>query len=134
MVSREVEHRIRKVLAPVDDRLLAAYIFGSVARGTDSSESDIDVGVLSSTEISATLGGLPLSLEGDLERALGRRVQVVVLNHAPADLVHRVLRDGRLLLDRDRAAWIRFEVDARNRYFVLLPTLELYRKQKAPWS
>lgn len=134
MVSREVEHRIRKVLAPVDDRLLAAYIFGSVARGTDSSESDIDVGVLSSTEISATLGGLPLSLEGDLERALGRRVQVVVLNHAPADLVHRVLRDGRLLLDRDRAAWIRFEVDARNRYFVLLPTLELYRKQKAPSS
>ncbi|MEO8182524.1 MAG: hypothetical protein ABI895_27115 [Deltaproteobacteria bacterium] len=37
------------------------------------------------------------------------------MNLAPADLVHRILRDQRLLLDRDPALRIRFEVAARNR-------------------
>jgi hypothetical protein len=65
-----------------------------------------------------------------LERTLGQTVQVVVLNNAPPDLIHRVLRDGRLLLDRDRAARIRFEVRARNEYFDLLPTLNRYRRRE----
>jgi hypothetical protein len=43
-------------------------------------------------------------------------VQLVVLNRAPADLVHRVLRDGVLLLDRDPGARIRFEVRTCNLY------------------
>jgi hypothetical protein len=44
------------------------------------------------------------------------------------DLVHRVLRDGVLLLERDRSARIRFEVRARNDYFDLLPHLRRYRR------
>ncbi len=75
---------------------------------------------------------LPPALRLDnLERALGRRTQVVVLNDAPPDLVHRVLRDGRLVLERDRAARIRFEVRARNEYFDLLPILNRYRRREA---
>jgi len=35
-----------------------------------------------------------------------------------------------LLLDRDRAARIRFEVRARNEYFDLLPTLNRYRRRE----
>jgi len=54
-------------------------------------------------------------------------VQLVVLNRAPADLVHHVLRDGRLLLDRDRATRIRFEVEPRNEYFDLAPLRSRYR-------
>lgn len=69
----------------------------------------------------------PLDLEGDLERALRRAVQLIVLNNAPADLVHRVLRDGRVVLDRDPARRIRFEVAKRNEYFDLEPIRRLYR-------
>jgi hypothetical protein len=57
---------------------------------------------------------------------------VVVLNSAPADLVHRVLRDGQLLLDRDRSRRIRFEVKARNEYFDLQPVLARYRAARSP--
>jgi len=53
---------------------------------------------------------------------------VVVLNDAPADLVHRVLRDGVLVLETDRSARIRFEVAKRNEYFDLLPILRRYRR------
>ena len=132
MVSAQVESRATEILATAEGSIISAYLFGSFGRGTSSPDSDVDVGILLKSEPSGTLEGLHLTLEGDLERALGRRVQVIVLNKAPADLVHRVLRDGRLLLDRDRAARIRFEVDARNRYFDLLPVLQAYRRQRVP--
>ena len=129
MKRRRLEQLVAEALVSVDDRLLAAYLFGSVARGTNSSSSDVDVGVLLRTTPSGNLNDLRFGLEGDLERALGRTTQVVVLNNAPPDLVHRVLRDGMLLLDRDRAARIRFEVRVRNEYFDLLPILNRYRRR-----
>jgi hypothetical protein len=55
-------------------------------------------------------------------------VDLLVLNRAPVDLIHRVLRDGILLHDRHPAARIRFEVKARNEYFDLLPYLRQYRR------
>jgi uncharacterized protein len=75
-----------------------------------------------------TLEGQPLDLAEGLEGALGRDVDLVVLNEAPADLVHRVLRDGQLVFEADRSARIRFEVRRRNEYFDLLPILTEYRR------
>ena len=46
-------------------------------------------------------------------------------------LVHRVMRDGVILLDRDRAARLRFEVQSRNEYFDLAPLRRLYRRLPA---
>ncbi len=131
MDHRNIEERLSEELISADDSVVAAYLFGSVARGTDSSDSDVDVGILLRSVPSAGLTDLRFTLEGNLERALGRRTQVVVLNDAPPDLVHRVLRDGRLVLERDRAARIRFEVRARNEYFDLLPILNRYRRREA---
>jgi len=117
---------LRALLAGHGD-VIAAYLFGSVARGTARPTSDVDVGVLLAADPPRTVDGLGLELEGTLERGIGRRTQVVVLNRAPCDLVHRVLRDGILVLDRNPSARIRFEVDARNRYFDLQPFLRRYR-------
>jgi uncharacterized protein len=111
---------------------LAVYLFGSVARGEARPASDVDVGVLFAAEPPPTLDAPQFALEGDLEQVLGGPVQVVALNRASADLVHRVLRDGRLVLDRDRAARIRFEVRSRNEYFDLAPIRRLYRRYPTP--
>jgi hypothetical protein len=46
---------------------------------------------------------------------------LTAFHRAPADLVHRVLRDGRIVFDRDPPARIRFEVRRRNEYFDLAP-------------
>ncbi|WP_295883553.1 nucleotidyltransferase domain-containing protein [uncultured Thiohalocapsa sp.] len=111
--------------------LCCAYLFGSAARGEDRPGSDVDVAVLFHDDPPRTLAGLHLDLADRLTGALGgRRVDLVVLNRAPVDLVHRVLRDGVLLLERDRSARIRFEVRARNEYFDLLPHLERYRRAR----
>lgn len=110
------------------------YLFGSVARGEAGADSDVDLGVLFESDPNATLEAPQFALEGELERLLHAPVQVVALNRASADLVHRILRDGQLVLDRDRAARIRFEVRSRNQYFDMAPVRALYRRYptKAP--
>jgi predicted nucleotidyltransferase len=127
-----VERTLRALFAGRPDGIVAAYLFGSVARGTAGRRSDVDVAVLYATAPPPTLEGWPLDLQADLERLLGRPVQVVVLNGAPAGLVHRVLRDGRLLLDRDPGARIRFEVRSRNEFFDLQPIVARYRRWPLP--
>lgn len=106
----------------------AAYLFGSRARGTDRAGSDVDLGVLFTETPPASLHGPPSRIANSLEWELGTDVQVVVLNTAPADLVHRVLRDGVLVHEADRTARVRFEVARRREYLDLVPVLRRYRR------
>lgn len=121
-----LQQRIADVFRERTD-VLAVYLFGSVARGTAGADSDVDVAVLFGSTPSPRLDGPRFVIEGELERALGRPVDLVMLNHAPVDLRIRVLRDGRVLVDRDRAARIAFEVDTRNEAFDMEPVLARYR-------
>jgi len=110
---------------------VAVYLFGSVARAESAPGSDVDVAILFDQDPPRTLQGLHLGLADELQRALGRRVDLIILNHAPADLVHRVLRDGILVCERSRSARIRFEVRLRNEYFDLEPIRKMYRRTAA---
>ncbi len=125
-----IELQLREFLTANAERegIAAAYLFGSVARGTARPGSDVDVGILYSEEPPRTLKGLGLDLEGDLEDILELPVQLVVLNRAPVDLVIRVLRDGKLLVNRDRSKRVRFEVRARNEFWDLEPILRRCRR------
>jgi len=107
--------------------VVAVYVFGSVARGSAGPSSDVDIAVLFAQAPPRRLNGPRFELEGQLERALGRRVDLVVLNDAPADLAVRILRTGILVLDAQPAARIAFEVRTRNEAFDLEPMLAAYR-------
>ncbi len=119
---------IAQVFASRHEDAAAVYLFGSVARGEDRADSDVDIAVLYGKPVEPGLPGLKLGLAGDLEERLGRRVDLVVLDRQPPDLIHRVLRDGIIILENNRSARIRFEVKARNEYFDLLPILQRYRR------
>lgn len=128
MVAAEVEARLRAFFEADPRGALAAYLFGSVARGEARTDSDVDLGILFAEEPPATLEAPQFALEAELERVVRVPVQVVALNGASSDLVHRVLRDGRLVLDRDRGARIRFEIRSRNEYFDMARIRALYRR------
>jgi len=132
MSPDSISEAIRQVVQTGHRDVVSVYLFGSSARGTRRSDSDVDVGVLVEGQPPRTFAGLRLDLEGELERALGHEVQLVVLNNAPPDLVHRILRDGRLLLDRDPSMRIRFETSARREYFDVLPYVRRYRRLDPP--
>lgn len=108
----------------------AVYLFGSTARGAAGSDSDVDVGLLLTSPPVPTLEGQPFDVADALERVLGRPVDVVVLNTAPADLRIRVLRNGVLVFEGDPAARVRFEVATRNEAFDLEPILREYRRPR----
>jgi predicted nucleotidyltransferase len=76
-----------------------AVVYGSVARGDDRSDSDVDLLVSLAREDAHTAASLAASLGEEL----GRRVQVVSLGaaaHTPLLLLD-VVREGRVLVDRD---------------------------------
>ena len=129
MTDGVVERILREFFAAQTGEIIAAYLFGSMARGTSGARSDVDVAVLYAATPPATLEGLPLDLASRVEHLVKRPVHVIVLNTAPVDLVHRVLRDGVLLLDRNPGTRIRFEVRARNEFFDLQPILDRYRRR-----
>ena len=127
MLPESVRDRITARLEH-EPAIVAAWLFGSVARGADRPESDIDIAVLTSRPADHTVADLWLDLRADLSAIASREVDLVVLDQAPADLVHRVLRDGVVLVERDRSARIAFEVDARNRFFDMTPIWNEYRR------
>jgi len=109
--------------------VLAAYLFGSYATGQVRPGSDVDVAVLLSGEDEVERFERRLRLMGEVEEALGRRpADVVVLNDAPPLLVHQVLKHGRLIYERDRAARVEFEVRAGKTYADLVPMRHFFRE------
>ena len=79
-----------------------ALVFGSRARGTAHSQSDVDVAVeliAGAARDAVALG----SLTARLESAVQHTVNLVLLDEAPPRLAYRIFRDGHLLLERDHA-------------------------------
>ncbi|MEM1416075.1 MAG: nucleotidyltransferase domain-containing protein [Myxococcota bacterium] len=130
MERAELVRRLGRAFASREG-VSAAYLFGSRARGTERPTSDVDVGVLFAQPRARGLVGLPTELEAALGEALSLPVQVIDLERASPDLVHRVLRDGILVSEADPSARVRFEVKRRNEYFDVLPHLERYRRAQA---
>jgi uncharacterized protein len=102
-----------------------AYLFGSHALGRAQPHSDIDVAVYVDECAVATGGyGYAAELTAFLMQQLAtNEIDLVVLNHAPPLLYHRVLRDGHRVLSRDLRATTTREGYALSRYFDFLPQI-----------
>ncbi len=115
--SRAVVEANTDVLAPLfrQHGVLAAYIFGSLARGRDPSrvtlDSDLDLAVLLPWEWTPDeRRQAALSLEHDLWGLFGRGdMDLVVANDAPLILQHRIIRERDILFGRDAPERVGFE-------------------------
>jgi predicted nucleotidyltransferase len=93
------------------DGVVAASLIGSHARGSAGPLSDVDVGVWHDPALDSPARlELRLELARDCGRALGTdEVDVVLLNGASPLMRHRAVRDGRRLIERDRATRVALE-------------------------
>ena len=105
--------------------VVAAWLFGSVARGEARPDSDLDLGIVlrrrgdTALDHHRRLRALAADLETVSE---GRTIDLVVLESQGPIFCHRVLSEGRLVHDADRERRIDFESDTHVRYFDFLPT------------
>lgn len=107
---------LREYLSAQPD-IIAAYLFGSRARGEARAGSDTDVAVIFRAGMDPVdRFERRLELAASLRAVTGGPVDVVDVEAAGAVLVHQVLKYGRLLLDRDPARRVRVEVAARRQY------------------
>jgi uncharacterized protein len=111
-----------------DPRVVAVYLFGSLAREAEGALSDVDVAILLAEPVDpAEVPRLALDYTNSVLRALGTdEVSVVVLNTASLTLRHRVIRDGQVLLDRLPTRRRDFEVRSQGLYLDFKPVLDAY--------
>ena len=87
-----------------------SYLFGSVARGEDRPDSDVDVAVHFEPGMdAATRFQRCLRFGGDLEVALKRAVDVVDLEEAPLRLAGRILTERVVVTGHERVDRVRWE-------------------------
>lgn len=130
MTREQIVSTLRRWFEAHPAGILAAWLFGSVARGQEHGASDVDVGIVLDHRRPLSLDDLDrcAGVQDELSALLGRDVDLVPLNGASLDLVHRMLADGVLLFESDRERRLEFEVLAQGEYFDFAPYLEQYRR------
>jgi len=96
----------------------AIYVYGSVARGDDAPTSDIDIAVL--LPPGETIPDKP-GLIARVATAAGRDADIVDLREANLDLVHAVLREGRVLMVRNDDETLGWEAERMTDYALFNP-------------
>ncbi len=101
--------------------VIAAYVYGSYARGCPRRESDLDLAVLLREKrgrlVSRLQSTYEVDLGGEVGSAIGHpRVEVVILNLAAPLLAWEIVRHGQRLFARRRHAVLEYELRLRQRY------------------
>lgn len=113
--------------------LVAAFLFGSHARGAAHAESDVDVAVLLAREAYLALEA-PLEtrarLTAELMHATGsERVDLLWMNETPPPLNKEILEDGVTICSVDREALAEFRFYTLSRAADLKPWLDRWRRE-----
>jgi uncharacterized protein len=102
--------------------LRLAMLFGSMAKGTQRIDSDIDIGIIpEDPDLSLAE---ELTLQTELGRVCKRQVDLVRLDRASTILRWQVVRHGRPLVEGERFAAARFAAEVAAEYLDFAPAFE----------
>ncbi|SHK23510.1 type VII toxin-antitoxin system MntA family adenylyltransferase antitoxin [Paramaledivibacter caminithermalis] len=92
-------NRLIKILKK-NNKIIMAYVFGSIVKGNETKDSDIDIAIyISKGEIDAFEY---LSLKRELMDVSSKEVDIVILNDANPLIKQEIFRDGKKLFSRDK--------------------------------
>ena len=128
-----MKRETKEQLAPIfkKQKVVFAYLFGSQAKGTAGSLSDIDIAVYFDEDLAATERfDLRLAVLGELTDLYRTdAVDLVVLNDAPPLLAHRILKEGLLIFSDNEKMRLEYEVKAVLEYLDWKPYLDKYTQE-----
>lgn len=128
---------IERVLSYFASRheVASLYLFGSFDTPFERVDSDIDIAVLVSNENKRKLEVLKSEYYNASPGFSMRAIDIVILNTAPTYLKHRILKTGRILLDRNPPIRKEFTAMAVQEYFDYKPIEDLcFHKLKSRFS
>ena len=100
-----------------NDKVSAAWVFGSVATGKDRPDSDIDIAILFIKGLDKQERfDMRLTIAAELSDLTGREVDVIDMQASPLFLQHQVRRFGYLLFEKDHAYRVDYDVKSRRQY------------------
>lgn len=106
--------------------VVAAYLYGSQARGDAKKHSDIDLGIVFNKKESKPFHLPQAVFAEELGKILNRKVEIQDLNICRIDFAHRVLSEGRLIHSGNERKRINFEEKILRTYFDLKPSFDQY--------
>ncbi len=118
-----------------NESVAAVYLFGSTVKDRERTNSDIDLAVLffphldKEERFSATLEMAVKLTELAAARGRKTRFDVVDLKSADPFFTHQVMKNKRIILDKDPHYRVKFEVAYRKNFFDLQGFYDLYHKQ-----
>jgi hypothetical protein len=117
--------KIRDVIAEHKE-ILFAYLFGSVAKGLNTTKSDIDIGIFLKENFKKDVFyEVGLALEIEMKTNL-KNIEIVVLNNKSLRFLNQVLRYGKPIFSRDEKRRINFETSIIRKYIDFKPYFEEY--------
>lgn len=106
------------------------YLFGSVAKGKQRNNSDLDLAVFFTPGMDPfTRFEAKLQLAIELEDLLGLKIDIVDLQVVEPFFCHQVMLEKVLVIDKDPQARVDFEVNARKQFFDMQRFYDLYHRQ-----
>jgi hypothetical protein len=118
--SEDAIERVTEILS-AEPRVRVAYLFGSTARPSAVPPRDLDLAVCARPPL--TLPEL-LRLQGQLQEAIRRPLDLVSLDEAPIVLAHEIIEGGRCVYARSPDDETELVTRTRMRWWDWLPVRE----------
>lgn len=133
-----IEEKVLRVIKEyflANKSVAAVYLFGSTVKGKERTGSDIDLAVLFYPQLDKVQRfSAKLGIVNDLEEIFnkrGHKIRFDVVDIKSADLffIHQIMKNKRIIVDKDPHYRVEFEVTYRRNFFDLRDFYELYHKQ-----
>lgn len=134
MVSAPIVERLKEHLPAIlqDRPVLLAYLYGSVAAGCPTPQSDIDIALVLTPQAQLSAYArfkMEMAIAAEIEqRCQIYDVDVRSISAAPLRVQGQVVTRGVLIYARDEQSRVKYEVQTRKHYFDFLPVLTLMRQ------
>ncbi len=121
MVVQEIEKKVSQYFNN-SPGVIAAYVFGSLAKEKTNQFSDIDIAILMGNELKeSSYSDFRLKFMTDLSSALEKETDVIILNQAPPFLKYQIFKYGKTVFERDVRRSRAFKAKSILEYFDFKP-------------
>jgi len=107
--------------------VLSAYLFGSTVQGGARSTGDVDIAVRVDEALPPdACFDLKMQLINDLEKFLGRKVDVIIMAHSSLKMIRQILVNGELVFARDLEEELDYRLRKQKEFFDFKYYLDTY--------